>query len=65
MSVKDKLKAIREATTALDHATRNFAEKMMETAVSSAMRGKTMQAASDDLGDAVNAPHPFAPAEFK
>ena len=59
------LEIIRKATTALDQATRNFAEKMMEAAVSGAMRGKTMQTASEDLGDAVNAPHPFAPAEFK
>jgi len=59
------LAAIRTASTALDQATRNLAEKMMETAVSGAMRGKTMQTASDDLGEAVNAPHPFAPAEFK
>ena len=59
------LETIRRATTTLDQATRNFAEKMMEAAVSGAMRGKTMQTASEDLGDAVNAPHPFAPAEFK
>ena len=63
------LKAIRGATTTLDQTTRRFAELMMEAAVSTAMRGKTMQSASDDLGDAgdqqVRAPHPFAPAEFK
>jgi Fe-S protein assembly chaperone HscA len=59
------LETIRKATTALDQTTRNFAEKMMEAAVSGAMRGKTMQTASEDLGDTVNAPHPFAPAEFK
>jgi len=65
IKTSDNLQAIRAATTDLDHATRNFAEKMMEAAVSGAMRGKTMQTASDDLGEAVNAPHPFAPAEFK
>jgi len=63
------LQAIRAATTALDHATRNFAEKMMEAAVSGAMRGKTMQAASEELDATapaeVSAPHPFAPAEFE
>jgi Fe-S protein assembly chaperone HscA len=61
------LQAIRAATTALDHATRNFAEKMMEAAVSGAMRGKTMQAAGESLGDAgdsIRAPHPFAQAEM-
>jgi molecular chaperone DnaK len=64
------LQAIRAATTALDHATRNFAEKMMEAAVSGAMRGKTMQTASEELTPAadeaeIHAPHPFARAEFK
>ena len=58
------LKVIRDATTALDHATRNFAEKMMDAAVSGAMRGKTMQAAGDDLGDNIQAPHPFAKADI-
>jgi len=67
IQVSGDLQAIRAATTALDHATRNFAEKMMEAAVSGAMRGKTMQAASDELTPAteIEAPHPFAPAEFK
>jgi len=32
--------AIREATLILDHATRRFAELMMDAAVSSALRGK-------------------------
>jgi len=58
-------KAIRDATLALDQATRRFAELMMEAAVSTAIRGKTMDAAGDDLGDAVTAPHPMAAAEFK
>jgi molecular chaperone DnaK len=60
----DDLQAIRAATTALDQATRNFAEKMMDAAVSGAMRGKTMQDAGDDLGAGINAPHPFAKAEI-
>jgi Fe-S protein assembly chaperone HscA len=62
------LKAIRDAITALDQTTRNFAEKMMEAAVSGAMRGKTMQNASDELttaGAEIHAPHQFAPAEFE
>jgi molecular chaperone DnaK (HSP70) len=58
-------KAIRDATLALDQTTRRFAELMMEAAVSTAIRGKTMDAAGDDLGDAVTAPHPMAAAEFK
>ncbi len=57
--------AIRDATLALDQATRRFAELMMEAAVSTAIRGKTMDAAGDELGDEVTAPHPMAPAEFK
>jgi molecular chaperone DnaK (HSP70) len=61
----DNLAAIREATVALDQATRRFAELMMEAAVTTAIRGKTMEAASEDLGDEVTAPHPMAPAEFK
>jgi molecular chaperone DnaK len=57
--------AIREATLALDHATRRYAELMMDAAVSTAMRGKTMDAAGEELGEAINAPHPMAAAEFK
>ncbi len=59
------LNAIRNATVALDQATRRFAELMMEAAVTSAIRGKTMEAAGEELGDEVTAPHPMAPAEFK
>jgi Fe-S protein assembly chaperone HscA len=56
---------IREATLALDQATRRFAELMMEAAVSSALRGKTMESAGEDLAETVTAPHAMAPAEFK
>jgi molecular chaperone DnaK len=38
---------------------------MMEAAVSTAIRGKTMNAAGEELGDTVTAPHAMAPAEFK
>ncbi len=58
-------KAIRDATLALDRATRHFAELMMDAAVSTAIRGKTMDAADEELGEAVTAPHPMAQAEFK
>jgi len=61
----DDLAAIREATTALDLATRRFAELMMEAAVTTAIRGKTMDAADEEMGEAVTAPHPMARAEFK
>jgi molecular chaperone DnaK len=57
--------AIREATVALDQATRRFAELMMDAAVSSAIRGKTMNEAGEELNENVTPPHDFAPAEFK
>ncbi len=59
-----ELNVIREATTALDKATRNFAEKMMDAAVSGAMRGKTMESAGKALGPDIHAPHPFAKADI-
>ena len=57
--------AIRNATVALDRATHRLAELMMDAAVSSALRGKTMNAAGEQLNDSVTAPHPMAAAEFK
>ena len=57
--------AIREATLILDQATRRFAELMMEAAVSTALRGKTMNDAGEELAEAVTAPHAMAAAEFK
>ena len=57
--------AIRNATLALDQATRRFAELMMEAAVTTAIRGKTMVEAGEELAEAVTAPHAMAPAEFK
>jgi Fe-S protein assembly chaperone HscA len=56
---------IHEATLALDQATRRFAELMMDAAVSTALRGKTMNAAGEEMDENVSAPHEFAPAEFK
>jgi molecular chaperone DnaK len=58
-------KAIRAAIEALDKATRNFAEMMMDTAVKTAMHGRTMEDASTEMGDGPTAPHPFAPAEIE
>jgi Fe-S protein assembly chaperone HscA len=65
VKLSENAAAIREATLILDHATRRFAELMMESAVSSALRGKTMNAAGEELAEAVTAPHAMAPAEFK
>ena len=61
----DDMSAIREATLALDKATGRLAELMMDAAVSTALRGKTMTAAGEQLEEAVTAPHAMAPAEFK
>ena len=60
-------KIIRNAIERLDKATRRFAELMMDQAVTGAMKGQTMAAAGDsmgqNLGAAPSAPHAFAPAE--
>src|ERR1700677_1672615 len=60
----DDLQALRAGTEALDKATHRFAELMMDAAVSSAIRGQTMQSADDKLGQGPTAPHPIAQAEF-
>jgi molecular chaperone DnaK (HSP70) len=65
VTLGDDSAAIREATLALDHATRRYAELQMDAAVTTAIRGKTMGAADADLGEEVTAPHPMASAEFK
>ncbi len=65
VSTGEDANVIRSATVSLDQATRRFAELMMEEAVTSAIRGKTMDKAGEDLGDEIQAPHPMAAAEFK
>ncbi len=55
---------IRTGIERLDKATRRFAELMMDTAVSGAMKGQTMQSAGEAMGDGPSAPHPFAKAQF-
>ncbi len=60
----DDLPALRAGTEALDKATHRFAELMMDVAVTSAIKGQTMQAADDKLGEGPAAPHPIAQAEF-
>ena len=57
-------KIIRQAIERLDKATRRFAEVMMDTAVSGAMKGKTMGAAGESMGEGPTAPHPFAKAQM-
>src|SRR5206468_5247387 len=58
-------RAIRQSIEQLDKATRRFAELMMDLEVMGAMKGQTMQAADQTLGEGPTAPHPFAPAEFE
>ena len=55
---------IREGIEQLDKATRRFAEVMMDLEVTGAMKGQTIQAAGEGMGEGPTAPHPFAPAEF-
>ncbi len=56
---------IRRAIDELDKRTRRFAELMMDTTVSSALTGQTMEAAGEALGEGPSAPHPFAPAQIE
>ena len=61
-------KAIRAAIDALDQATRRFAELMMDSAVTGAMKGQTMESAGARMGQGLgatpSAPHGFAAAEI-
>ena len=59
----DNYQAIRDAIDALNQATMRLAELMMDTAVSTALKGKAM----DDTGieEGQQAGHPVAKAEFK
>jgi Fe-S protein assembly chaperone HscA len=59
----DDYQAIRAAIDALNQGTLRLAELMMDTAVSVALKGKTMDEA--DLGEAPVAGHPVAKADFK
>jgi len=60
---KDDYRAIRKAIDELNHGTMRLAELMMDSAVSSALKGKTMDEA--DLGEGPAAPHPVAKADFE
>jgi molecular chaperone DnaK/molecular chaperone HscA len=57
-------RVIRQGIDHLDRATRRFAELMMDTAVTGAITGQTMQSAGEQLGAGPSAPHPFAKAQF-
>jgi len=60
---EDDYHAIRKAIEALNQGTTRLAELMMDSAVSTALKGKTMEQA--DLGEGPSAPHPVAKAEFE
>jgi molecular chaperone DnaK len=60
---EDDYQAIRKAIDALNQGTMRLAELMMDSAVATALKGKTMDQA--DLGEGPEAPHPVAKAEFK
>ncbi len=55
--------AIRKAIDELNQATTHLAELMMDSAVATALKGKTMEEA--DMGEGPSAPHPMAKAEFE
>src|SRR5579864_6892739 len=63
VNTEDDYQAIRKAIDALNQGTMRLAELMMDTAVSSALKGKNMDEA--DMGEGPTAPHPMAKAEFE
>jgi molecular chaperone DnaK len=63
VKTEDDYQAIRKAIDALNQGTTRLAELMMDTAVSSALKGKKMD--ETDLGEGPTAPHPVAKAEFE
>ncbi len=63
VKAEDDYHAIRKAIDTLNQGTTRLAELMMDSAVSTALKGKTMDEA--DLGEGPTAPHPVAKAEFE
>ncbi len=61
----DDYHAIRAAIDALNEATMRLAELMMDSAVSTALKGKAMDEADTDLGEGPQAGHPVAKADFE
>jgi len=59
----DDYRGIRNAIDALNQGSMRLAELMMDTAVSSALRGKTME--ETNMGEGPAAPHPIGKAEFE
>ena len=63
VKAEDDYQAIRKAIDALNQGTTRLAELMMDSAVSVALKGKTMEEA--DMGEGLTAPHPVVKAEFE
>jgi molecular chaperone DnaK (HSP70) len=63
VKAEDDYQAIRKAIDALNAGTMRLAELMMDTAVSTALKGKTMDQA--DMGEGPSAGHPVAKADFE
>jgi molecular chaperone DnaK len=62
---EDDYQAIRDAIDALNQGTMRLAELMMDSAVSTVLKGKTMDQADMGMGEGPDAPHPVAKAEFE
>jgi Fe-S protein assembly chaperone HscA len=60
---EDDYQAIRKAIDTLNQGTTRLAELMMDSAVSTVLKGKTMDEA--DMGEGPTVPHPMAKAEFE
>ncbi len=60
---EDNYQTIRTAIDALNQGTMRLAELMMDSAVGTALKGKTMETA--DVGEGPAAPHPIARAEIE
>jgi molecular chaperone DnaK len=63
VKAEEGYQAIRKAIDVLNQGTTRLAELMMDSAVTTALKGKTMDEA--DMGEGPTAPHPMAKAEFE
>jgi Fe-S protein assembly chaperone HscA len=63
VDAEEDYQAIRKAIDVLNQGTMRLAELMMDTAVSTALKGKNLD--ETDLGEAPTAPHPMGKAEFE
>ena len=63
VNAEEDYQAIRKGIETLNQATTRLAELMMDSAVSTALKGKNME--ETDLGEGPTAPHPMAKAEFE